>query len=70
MLKYNNLSSSIARYESGHDYILIEFKNKKQYLYNYKISGKKEVEEMKRLAKLGKGLCSYIQKNKIGYIKK
>lgn len=71
MQKYNNPSSGIIQYEIGSDYILIEFKGNKQYLYNYKVTGKDIVEEMKKLAKSGKGLSAFIHKHaKTNYIKK
>lgn len=71
MEKYKNTSSGIVQYEIGTDYILIEFKGKKQYIYNYKVTGKEIVEEMKKLAKSGKGLSNFIHNHaKTNYIKK
>jgi len=43
--------------------IAILFDNGFWYTYNYARPGKEHVEEMKRLARLGKGLKTYINKN-------
>ena len=58
--KSKNESSGVLRYESGLDYIKIEFHDHKVYLYNYQKPGKEHVENMKRLALSSKGLSTYI----------
>lgn len=70
MKKYNNPKSSVVGYETGTDYILIEFKGGKKYKYTHKSAGKQIVEQMKLLANIGSGLSSYLYKNaKNGYEK-
>lgn len=63
MEKYSNSKSSIIGYKISPDSILIEFKGGKKYLYNYTTTGKENVEEMKKLAKKGSGLSSFIHNN-------
>lgn len=72
MIKYANKgrNSGIESYETGDNYILIKFYKKQNsktqkpyYLYDYETTGKAHVENMKTLAKNGKGLNSYIMKN-------
>ena len=62
MERYRNLhgSSPITRYESGRDYIRVEFNGATVYLYTYASTGKHHVEQMKRLAAAGAGLAAYI----------
>jgi hypothetical protein len=43
--------------------IIILFDNGFWYIYSYSRPGKEHVEQMKRLAKKGKGLKTYINKN-------
>lgn len=61
---YANLNgkSGISEYEIGDDYISVIFKSGKEryYKYNYEKTGKEHVERMKKLAKQGSGLNSYI----------
>ena len=49
-------------YEIGNDYIIVQFKNGKHafYKYTHVRTGMVHVEEMKRLAIIGKGLNSFI----------
>ncbi len=70
-----NGNSSVARYQSGLDYIIVEFKANKYsgtmyYRYTYTSAGQTSIEEMKRLAQHGSGLSSYINTNKIPYATK
>jgi len=57
-----NNDSGILAYESGDDYIKVQFKDGAIYLYNYNKPGSQHIEEMKRLANNGNGLNSYIGK--------
>lgn len=59
--------SNILSYRTGSDYIDVQFKSghKTIYRYSYSSAGKDKIEEMKRLAKSGQGLNSYINKNVI-----
>ncbi len=58
MEKYQNLdgNSGITEYEIGSDSIKVLFHDNSLYLYNYSSTGRKNIEEMKKLAIYGKGL--------------
>ena len=61
----NNGNSSVGRYQIGGTYIVVEFKADKYsgpmyYRYTYELVGQNVIEEMKRLARHGSGLSSYI----------
>jgi len=64
MERYKNLSgnSGVAAYESGPDYIKIKFREGGVYLYNYSVTGRDNVERMKKVAEEGKGLSTFINK--------
>lgn len=64
-------SAGVTAYEILEEGIIIEFENSKSYLYDYHRPGKEHVEQMKILAKKGKGLTTYInQKVRNNYTKK
>ena len=65
MERYKNLSndSSVREYAIGVDYIDIKFTTGPIYRYSYSSAGRDNVEQMKKLAKLGDGLGSFIQLN-------
>lgn len=65
MTKYKNLSgkSGVNSYETGDDYIAIQFVGGGTYLYTYDKPGATSVEKMKTLALKGKGLSTYISRN-------
>jgi hypothetical protein len=54
--------SGVKRYEIGPDSIVVVFKDRKCYLYNYESTGVGYVEDMKRLAAAGRGLNSFIKR--------
>lgn len=55
--------SGVAAYEILPDGIVLEFKvDGRRYLYSYAKPGKEHVEEMKVLAKAGKGLATYVNR--------
>ncbi|WWT39397.1 virion structural protein [Microcystis phage Mel-JY01] len=56
-------NSNVLQYEIGKTFINITFDGIIAYTYSYKKPGENHVKEMKKLAKLGKGLRSYIHKN-------
>jgi hypothetical protein len=61
--EYNNVSgkSGVIAFEIGKDFIHVQFVNDRfTYVYNYVMPGRETVEEMKRLAKSGKGLSTFI----------
>lgn len=64
MERYKNLNgnSGIIFFEIQNDSIVIQFKNHSTYLYNMQITGSKHIEEMKILARSGRGLATYISK--------
>lgn len=62
MKRYFNSSSGIAAYEVGPDYIVVKFKTGSTYRYSYAKAGNNHVETMKRLARRGRGLNSYINR--------
>lgn len=66
MERYRNLSgnSGVSVYEIGSDYILVKFSGTaRTYIYSYRKAGQNHVENLKRLAKSGSGLNSYIHKH-------
>ena len=62
MQRYRNLSgdSGVVAYEIGRDSIDVKFKDGWTYLYTYASAGPSQIEEMKKLAVAGQGLCKYI----------
>jgi hypothetical protein len=62
MQSYLNLGgdSGVIGYEIGEDFIIVEFKDRTQYLYNYAMTGSANVERMKQFAVSGCGLNNYI----------
>ena len=64
MEKYKNLNgqSGVKSYETGSDFIIIEFRNDSRYLYTYESAGSKDIELMKSHAILGYGLNTFINK--------
>ena len=62
---YSNLggNSSVRAYEILPSSIRVQFNDGTWYSYSYSKAGKTHVENMKRLASNGVGLCSYIQRN-------
>lgn len=65
MTKYTNHSgnSGVVAYELGQDFILVEFVNGGRYRYTSRSAGRRNIEEMKRLAMAGQGLNTYINQN-------
>ncbi len=50
----------MAAYEIGPDFIRIQFHDGTIYLYTYASAGSRSIEHMKRLARKGQGLNSFI----------
>lgn len=65
MIRYRNLDgdSGITAYGIGNDYIVVEFHGGACYIYSYMSAGTNHVENMKALARQGRGLNSYIMRN-------
>lgn len=55
-------NSGVSAYQAGSDSIIVKFVDGSEYLYNFKITGKRNVEKMKQLAEEGKGLATFINK--------
>lgn len=57
MIQYKNLSgnSSVHAYETGPNYILVQFTDGSVYQYDYAAPGTQAVREMNRLAEQGRG---------------
>ncbi|KMZ11420.1 hypothetical protein BHUM_05341 [Candidatus Burkholderia humilis] len=69
---YRNLAgnSGIAAYEIHRDGIVIRFINGGIYLYDDRAPGRAHAEEMKRLARSGQGLSTYISRFGSDYAEK
>lgn len=65
MDSYKNLggNSGIIKYETGPDFIKVQFYENILYLYTYASAGADNVEIMKHLAYRGVGLNSFINRN-------
>jgi hypothetical protein len=65
MERYRNLGgdSGVRAYALRDDSIVVEFQDGSRYVYDHRTTGRAEVEQMKRLAILGKGLTAYINKH-------
>ena len=63
--KYKGISGNngITSYKILGKGIVLEFRYKDLYLYDYTKPGKKHVEQMKILAEGGKGLTTYVNQN-------
>jgi hypothetical protein len=76
MQTYRNLSgaSGVAAYEIGDGFIAVRFKpTGDTYWYTNASVGARHVAEMRRLARLGRGLSTYISKHpdvNTGYARK
>lgn len=64
MERYSNRSkqSGVMAYTLGKDFIVIRFADGGTYTYTYAQPGRRHVENMKKLARAGKGLATYINK--------
>lgn len=62
METYQNLSgdSGVVAYKIGKQSITVEFHDGVIYMYTYKSAGRDNIEEMKILAREGRGLNTYI----------
>ena len=64
MKKYGRLSgdSGVVAYQVKDEALLVRFVDGRVYTYSYDSPGREHVEQMKALAKTGKGLATYISK--------
>ena len=74
MTPYKNLSgqSNVADYENGPDFITMQFTHGywKMYTYTNASAGSSVIQHMQALAEEGRGLNSYVSKNKPPYASK
>ena len=56
-------NTGVAGFEILGDAIILEFQDGRQYLYSNKKPGRKHVEQMKQLARAGKGLTTYVNQH-------
>jgi len=61
---YRNLAgnSGVEAFDILRDGIKVRFVSGGTYLYDYRVPGRTRVEEMKQLARAGRGLSTYIAK--------
>lgn len=59
----NSKEAGVSAFEIGDDYIKAEFQNGPTYLYTYESAGKNNIEQMKKLAIIGRGLTTFINQN-------
>ncbi len=73
MQPYKNLGgrSGIASYESGPDFIRVQFSDGDVYTFTYASAGSDNVEHMKELASKGQGLNAFLNRTvRKGYDRK
>jgi hypothetical protein len=65
MTPYKDLkgNSGVVAYEIGDRSIIVEFRHHDRYVYDYSRPGHDHVETMKKLAREGRDLSTYISKN-------
>ena len=74
MEPYKKLSgnSGVESFEIGPDFIRVQFHGKPPYLYTDQSVGHENVEQMKHLARAGKGLSTFISQHpqvRDGYVR-
>lgn len=64
MQRYRNLAgdAGVVAYETGSDFIRVQFTDGDTYLYTYHSAGAPNIEHMKELAAKGKGLSTFISR--------
>lgn len=60
MHAYLRESSGVSAYNTGPNFIIIQFKSGDRYLYNFTAPGRRHVQVMKKLAANNEGLAAYI----------
>ena len=65
MQRYRRLSgdSGVLAYSVSADAIAVQFVDGRVYTYTYASTGRARVEQMKRLARAGQGLATYISQH-------
>lgn len=59
-----NGDSAVIAYEIGPDFIRVQFSGTPPYLYTYETVGRDNVEELKKRARAGRGLGTYISQHR------
>jgi hypothetical protein len=62
MQKYHSTNSGVASFALAEDSITVRFKSGDTYRYDYETPGKRLVEQMKKLARQGRGLSTFISR--------
>lgn len=64
MERYRNLGgdSGVFACEIGSDFIRVQFSDGAVYLYTYVSAGSQNIEQMKKLARRGQGLNSFVNR--------
>lgn len=64
MKRYRDLSgrSGVVAYQISDDAVTVKFRDGDVYRYDYAVTGRLEVDEMKRLAEAGEGLATFISR--------
>jgi hypothetical protein len=65
MILYRKINgdTGVRAFSTGKDYIKVQFRDRSVYLYNYAVTGKEKVEQMKQLAVRGRGLTTFINRH-------
>ena len=65
MYPYQSLNhdTGVIAYKNGPDHIAVQFKDGTMYLYTNKSAGQDSITQMKKLAKAGAGLTTYINQH-------
>jgi hypothetical protein len=74
MERYKNLSgdSGVESFEIGPDFIEVQFHDRPSYMYTDQSAGRDNVEQMKHLARAGRGLSTFISQHpgvRHGYVR-
>lgn len=60
---YHDANSGVSAYNTGPNFIIVQFRSGERYLYNYVAPGRRHVEAMKKLARRNEGLATYISQH-------
>ena len=63
MQTYERKVSEVTAYNTGPNFIIVQFKSGERLLFNYVNPGRKHVEIMKQLAARNEGLGAYISEH-------
>ncbi|RYF14221.1 MAG: hypothetical protein EOO30_18905 [Comamonadaceae bacterium] len=71
MKRYRNLSgkSGVAAYDAAPGRIVVVFREGERYTYTDASAGARQVALMQELARAGRGLCTFIAREKPGFVR-